>query len=266
VEARTHARQREVLRLLEPPARGRPSFTDPRQAPALPPTRLAEGGARPALVCVPPVAATPDAPVYARLAAHLAGRRQVWSLHAPGHRDGEALPATLDALLGAWADTLARHLGHAPFALLGHSSGGWAAHALAGTLGDRGTPPAAVVLLDSPDPRSPLQEPINEAIARMTDDPRTRELLTPALLTAAAAYARFLTGLVPRPLDIPTLFVRPARSAIPESWPLPHDRVETPGDHFTLLGTHARATAGAIDAWLSAAWPPGTRGSRGGGR
>jgi hypothetical protein len=33
-------------------------------------------------------------------------------------------------------------------------------------------------------------------------------------------------------------------------WPLPHDVVDVPGDHYTTLTTEVETTAAAIRAWL----------------
>jgi hypothetical protein len=33
-------------------------------------------------------------------------------------------------------------------------------------------------------------------------------------------------------------------------WPLPHEAVDIPGDHYTVLSHDAETTAAAIRAWL----------------
>ncbi|WP_192583293.1 hypothetical protein [Streptomyces albicerus] len=34
------------------------------------------------------------------------------------------------------------------------------------------------------------------------------------------------------------------------SWPLPHEFVDVPGNHLTLLQEHARTTASAVREWI----------------
>lgn len=80
-------------------------------------------------------------------------------------------------------------------------------------------------------------------------------------VAALGAYTRMFLGWDPEPVDTPTLLVgvtRPtpemAASADPDewptSWPLPHTRVDVPGDHFSFLQEHARTTAAAVRAWI----------------
>ncbi|MGW5919005.1 hypothetical protein ACWFPY_08425 [Nocardia fluminea] len=35
------------------------------------------------------------------------------------------------------------------------------------------------------------------------------------------------------------------------SWPLPHELMEVPGDHFTMLEDHSETTAAAIRTWVA---------------
>src|SRR5690606_39475939 len=83
-------------------------------------------------------------------------------------------------------------------------------------------------------------------------------------LTAMGAYARHLAEWKPAEIAAPTLVVRateplgqwPAgRGDWRASWELPHEAVDVPGDHFTMMRRHAPDVARAVDAWLRSRWP-----------
>jgi hypothetical protein len=78
------------------------------------------------------------------------------------------------------------------------------------------------------------------------------------------AYNRIFLGWEPEPVDTPTLLVRateptPAMEASADgrngnwrtSWPLPHDCLDVPGDHLTMMREHAGTTASAIRTWIA---------------
>src|SRR5581483_1727989 len=98
---------------------------------------------------LPPFLISVDAQQYARLAAPFRGRRPVWVLPHPGFGAGEPVPGTVAALMD-WQAAAARQCGGGvPAVLFGHSSGGWAAYAVAIRLAELGSPPAAVIMADS---------------------------------------------------------------------------------------------------------------------
>jgi hypothetical protein len=78
-------------------------------------------------------------------------------------------------------------------------------------------------------------------------------------LTAMASYANLFSAWEPASLQVPTLLVR-AATLLPEcesaepNWQahlaFPHDEVEVPGDHLSILADHAATTADAVDAWM----------------
>ncbi|MEU9971276.1 polyketide synthase dehydratase domain-containing protein [Streptomyces malaysiensis] len=80
--------------------------------------------------------------------------RPVSAVRHPGFEPGEALPATLDALVTAQAIAVRAAAAEGPLVLLGRSAGGWVAHAVAERLESEGAAPAAVVLVDTYPPRS----------------------------------------------------------------------------------------------------------------
>ncbi|MDX3696453.1 alpha/beta fold hydrolase [Streptomyces europaeiscabiei] len=228
------------------------------------PVRLTRGGAGPALVCFPSFAGKSGAHQYARLATGARGERDVWVLPAPGFVAGEPLPADLDALVRLHADDVERCTDGAPFALLGHSAGGWLANAVAAELVRRGPRPAALVLLDSYTPGSPVLPHIGEYIGRrMVESPAegAAALLDDTVLTAMGGIARVFAGWHPADVDVPALQVR-ATEALPEpgfpesGWqahwpgrPAPVE-VDVPGDHFTMITEHAATTLDTVRARL----------------
>ncbi|MGW4027446.1 KR domain-containing protein, partial [Streptomyces sp. NPDC005009] len=108
--------------LLTIAARLRPVF-DSAGAPgaALAPVTLAAGGAGPRLICFPALSALSGPQEYARFGAGLRGLRPVSAVRHPGFGHGEALPATLDALVTAQAAAVRTAAGDGPLVLLGRS-------------------------------------------------------------------------------------------------------------------------------------------------
>ncbi|MEV3873982.1 SDR family NAD(P)-dependent oxidoreductase [Streptomyces sp. NPDC049906] len=228
-------------------ARHRRTTTRPDELPTGAWERLGRGPARPLLLCLPPFTASPSSTPYARLAALLDGRRDAWTIRLPGLHDEECLPADLPTLTRAWARTVTRLAPGQPRVLLGHSSGGLLAHALAHTLHQHGNPVAGLVLLDPP----LLSAVPDRLAAQVTERVRgARALVTPAMLTAVGAYSRLFADWAPPPLDAPTLLVHPHDSDLPQHWPHPHTRHPVTATHFSLLEEHAPDTVRAMDPWL----------------
>ncbi|MFE2106138.1 SDR family NAD(P)-dependent oxidoreductase [Kitasatospora sp. NPDC059463] len=244
------ARQYErAIRPVELRARRRPVFRTAAEAPEHRLLLLTDGPDLPAVVCVPGIGAPPDASPFARLASGFTGRRAVRALEAPGYRDGEPLPVSLDLLLDLWAEQLAAPPTAERVVLLGHSSGGWFAHALAERLRGRDAPAAALVLLDTLPPGTRSHPLIEEAAFRVADH-ATAGFPTAAALTAGIAYRDLIADRSPADGVAPTLFLRPRDSSMGLVWPFPHHAVDVPGDHFSVLGRHARPAAAAVQAWL----------------
>lgn len=150
-----------------------------------------------------------------------------------------------------------------PFALLGYSSGGWLAHAVAERLEVRGIRPRALLLLDSLSLQGERWEKVRAPLRNLALNERSFALATDDQLTAMAAYLRLFDGWKPRPIEAPIAVIR-ARECIPEwegdrlgddfwrgSWDLPHEIVEVPGDHFTVVNQDAATTARSLLDWLA---------------
>nr|ARV85765.1 PieA6 type I PKS [Candidatus Streptomyces philanthi bv. triangulum] len=222
------------------------------------PVRLAHGPALPRLVCFPSFAGRSGAHQYARLASAARGERDLWAVPAPGFVDGEALPADLGALVDLHASDVGQIHEDAPFALVGHSAGGWIAHAVTERLEERGAPPVCLVLLDSYPPGSPVLPRIQAVLGAGLATGGSG--LAPAgaalddvCLTAMGGYGSLFANWRPRPLATPVLQVRataplpgfPARDWEP-AWPGEHTGLQVPGDHFSVLGDHAATTLRAV--------------------
>ncbi|MFD4998332.1 type I polyketide synthase [Streptomyces buecherae] len=222
------------------------------------PVRLAHGPALPRLVCFPSFAGRSGAHQYARLASAARGERDLWAVPAPGFVDGEALPADLGALVDLHASDVGQIREGAPFALLGHSAGGWIAHAVTERLEELGTPPVCLVLLDSYPPGSPVLPRIQAALGAGLATgggglAPAGEALDDVCLTAMGGYGGLFADWQPRPLATPVLQVR-ATAPLPgfptadwqPAWPGEHTELQVPGDHFSVLGEHAAATLRAV--------------------
>ncbi|MFJ8637412.1 type I polyketide synthase [Streptomyces sp. NPDC093568] len=245
-----------ALARLAQAARERPAFTALEAADLPEPVRLAQGGERPRLLCLPTVLATSGPHQFARFAAPFAGERDVVGLSLPGFRDGERLPATLEALVEASAQAVRRASDGTPFVLVGYSSGGIVAHETARLLESAGVFPDALILLDTYELGDTARSAATpELMTRMLS--RFDELgdLNDTRLTAMAGYLGLLDGWQPAPLKSPVLLVRPS-DPLPGSaqgaWQQQSETAGVPGDHFSMIEEHAPDTAAAVVHWLAA--------------
>ncbi|MHB1860554.1 MAG: type I polyketide synthase [Solirubrobacteraceae bacterium] len=246
--------------LLSIAAELRPKFDSPSEAGAASaPVRLAGGAdATPQLVCVPSVVALGGPHQYARLAHALRGRRDVSSLALPGFLEGERLPARLDVALETIASTVRGLVGETPYALVGHSSGGTLAVALAQHLNDGPPAPDAVILIDT-HPLVGVADSglIDDVFVGMTSEEDLPLSLGDGRLTAMGGYVQLLAEASELKPQAPTLLLRasePTRAARTDRWrtrwDLADEIVDVPGDHFSTIGEHVETTAEAIERWL----------------
>ncbi|MEV6237094.1 type I polyketide synthase [Lentzea sp. NPDC051838] len=151
MESVTTGKVVEGLRMLKAVANLRPMFDSPAELEDLPvPVTLADGPKLPKLVCVSAPGATAGVHMYARLAAHLRGKRHVSALPLIGFGDGEALPRTTEAAARYVAESILNGTDGDPFVLVGHSSGGTLAYFAAAVLEETwGITPEAVIMLDT---------------------------------------------------------------------------------------------------------------------
>ncbi|WP_228122192.1 type I polyketide synthase [Saccharothrix syringae] len=255
------AREAMALRFLASYAL--PSYpTTDRARHALPPTRLATGPAEAVLVYVPGYLALGD-PTPTGLAGCLAGEHDLFALNHPGFRDGHPIPDDVGTLVDTHADTVRELAAGRPFVLVGHCVGGAVAHALGARLAAGGHAPAGVVLLEThhgPDTREDAR-----ALALVAADAhRPAELyedyVEDSAVLAGGGYARIFDRWHPEPSPVPTALLRgrptPGMLAIDPDrdwrprWPLPHEAVDVPGDHDSVIAEDAATTAATISGWI----------------
>ncbi|MFI1019027.1 type I polyketide synthase [Streptomyces sp. NPDC020965] len=259
LNALEHAEPQAAVDLLTRAGRLLPVFTGPSPEHAPPLVRLARSPNRPVLICLPSLFGGASPFEYARLAAAFQGSRDVRLLPPPGYRRGTHVPNTLADFARTQGESLRQHAGDT--VLVGHSSGGWAAHAVAAELCAAGTPPAGVVLLDTPPPGHTAPDQ-TAAVLRLGLSRPNATSLGDHGLAATGAYFGLFTDWNPRPLPIPTLLIRAARvfpgtRAPLAPWPIPGPVHHAEANHFSLLHRHAADTAEVIERWLTGLSPAG---------
>nr|WP_285904737.1 type I polyketide synthase [Actinoplanes hotanensis] len=241
----------------------RPSFRTSTELPRpVEVVRLAAATDEPGLVCLPSILAISGPHQYVRFAGALRGRRGVSAVAAPGFGPGELLPATVDAVVAAQTEAILQHAGSAPFALVGHSSGGMLAHAVLAELERTGVPVEALVLIDiyshDVEALAGIQPVLSNGMIEREDG---YVPMDDTRLTAMGGYVRLFHGWQPASTKTPTLLVRASEPMFGwsrdgdwrSSWTLPHDVADTPGNHFSVMEENAAATARVVDDWLSTA-------------
>ncbi|WP_210584801.1 type I polyketide synthase [Streptomyces sp. GESEQ-35] len=236
---------------------------------ALPPVRRADGGGDgPVLVFFPGYHPLFDAPAgeFPRFHRSFQGELDVLEFPHPGVVEGDAVPADRETLAHTHAETVLRHVGGRPFVVVGMSGGGAVAHTVTRRLEALGTAPAGQVLLDTyligdgnGDKDWLLSLPASAVAPRLAGNDCTGD--EDNGVAALGAYTRMFLGWDPEPVGTPTLLVRAteptpemAASAGPDgwrtSWPLPHERVDVPGDHVSFMRDHAHTTVAAVRSWI----------------
>jgi acyl transferase domain-containing protein/thioesterase domain-containing protein len=266
-------RAEELIGLVDSLARFRPSFATAAEAGEPYSVRLAPGPARPLLVCVPSVVPNGGPHEYLGLARHLGDGRGVAALRWPGFAAAEPLPASGPAAIGAQVAALAALEAEGPVVLLGHSTGGAFAYGLAQRLQQLERPVAGVVLIDSYHPEQTgfagatgaetrsIGLEILTRLLRVGEVEQLGGRLDDARLTATLAYLRLLAEVEVGPIESPVLLVRaaepidedPRAAAWRPRWEVPHEAVDAPGNHLTIMDAQVETTAKAISAWLGKA-------------
>ncbi|HEU4702417.1 MAG TPA: ketoacyl-synthetase C-terminal extension domain-containing protein, partial [Conexibacter sp.] len=255
-EAHRAGRLLDAVPLATTAASLRPAFAAGEAGTGATATLVADGAASPQLVAIPSFMAGSGAHQFVRLAAALGTPRRVTALGLPGFRAGERLPASGSAAVASLAGGARAAADGEPWVLVGYSSGGLLAHAVAEALAAQDAAPRGLVLLDTFDPTAPDQA---ELLAWATGELLEREHAYVALddeqLIAMGAYVRLREHWRPgAATPVPTLLVQAQRRAGRwPGWAIADTAVAVGADHFSLLIEDAAATAQAIEAWLPAA-------------
>ncbi|MGA9875081.1 MAG: SDR family NAD(P)-dependent oxidoreductase [Solirubrobacteraceae bacterium] len=255
-EAHEQARIGEFIEMLASASRFRARFDASDSDRLSEPVRLCEGAGALKLVCFPSVLAMSGPHEYVRFTKGLDGSREVSVLPALGYASGQRLPQSFEVMAQTQAEAVARHVADAPFALMGYSSGGIVAHAVASRLEEIGVCPSALVLIDTyPFDMKALFELTGTAFR----SEGASTFINDVRLTAMGAYLDLLAGWGPSEIATPLLLAKasepvpgvPAQSDLESSWNVTHSAIEIPGHHFTIMQEHADATAQAVEGWLS---------------
>ncbi len=252
----------DALPLLMEAANFRPVFRSLSELDRLPRAVALSSGARaPGLLCVPSVIAGSGPHQFARFAAGFVGTRGVTAFSLPGFQPSEPAPGSLSVALDALVEAMREIAEREPFVLVGYSSGGALAHALAKRFEDQGVAPVGIVMLDTylPSPEQERLENLAEVMGLLFDRDHELIALDDDILLAMGSYVRLLDEWEPAPIEAPSLLIRASEplgdafeaGRLP-SWQVPEDIAEITGDHAALIEDAADATARATEAWLAA--------------
>jgi thioesterase domain-containing protein/acyl carrier protein len=249
----------EFMDFLDTASRFRTEFTDPAEVAAHAVTITGGVAEQAALVCLPGFIGMPGPQQFTRFAASFRDDREVTVLRHPGFAPGEPLPADPEVLVRLHAEHIAQAYRDRPFALVGLSSGGLVAQAVAAALERVGVRPDGVVLLDTFGPHlSDLVDVLLHEFAVRLHDAHVEMGYGAAddWLTAMGRYVGFDWRV--EDLSTPVLFLRASEPMIEwtregdwrTSWPGARSVTDVPGDHFSMMGDYAEHTARAVTEWL----------------
>ncbi|WP_208035751.1 type I polyketide synthase [Streptomyces cyanogenus] len=257
----------EGWELLKAVALTRPLFEAPAELEELPqPVTLADGPAEPRLICISSPVSVGGAHQYARLAAHFRGDRGVQALPLVGFAAGECLPSSSRAITRAAAESVLHASDGDPFVLVGHSSGGALALAVAGLLESMwGVRADGVIMLDTLSLRHEHGDSVDyRQLARrfMGETDSATVTVDSNRLSAMAHYLNRMSALEVPPTTAPTLLVR---CSVPllgdpdtrvehgqQELLVPAETVRTiDADHFSLAQRDSNVTATVMKEWLA---------------
>ncbi|RKN41174.1 SDR family NAD(P)-dependent oxidoreductase [Streptomyces hoynatensis] len=262
MKAVSEGKTRQGLSMLKRVAELRPTFETPAELEELPQAvTLAQGSSSPRLICVSAPGASAGVHMYARMAAHLRGKRHVSALPLVGFTPGEPLPATTEAAARVVAESILEASDGEPFVLAGHSTGGTLAYFAAAVLEETwDVHPEGVILLDTLSLRYESSEGINfDAVGTnyftTMDSPAVR--MNSARLSAMAHWFLQATDIGLHPKS-PKLLIRCAlevdgteleTTGMPV--PVPTDEIRMiQADHMAMVKERSDLTAEIIEDWI----------------
>ncbi|MEO6086870.1 MAG: type I polyketide synthase [Umezawaea sp.] len=254
----------EGVRMLNAVAATRPSFTTPAELEDLPaPVTLSDGPSTPRLICISAPGATAGVHMYARVAAHLRGKRHVSALPLVGFAPGESLPATTEAAARVVAESVLHASDGEPFVLVGHSTGGTLAYYAAAVLEQTwGIRPDGVVMLDTLSLHYGVSEAMNfDSVTRnyFNTMDSSAVSMNSARLSAMAHWFVKMTDIGLHPAA-PKLLIRCAREiegtgleiSSAQAVTVPADDIRViKADHMSMVKEDSASTAQAIEDWLA---------------
>ncbi|HLI33087.1 MAG TPA: SDR family NAD(P)-dependent oxidoreductase [Solirubrobacteraceae bacterium] len=220
--------------------------------------QLTSAGAAPQLICIPSFMPGSGAQQFARLARSLEGQRPLSVLTLPGRLIEERAPASWAIAVDALAAAVRTAAGGEPYVLLGYSSGGALAHAVAERCEAQGGGPAGVIMIDSYAVREDGAELIAAMLIEIIDRSREAQEIDDAELIALGTYLRLASEWRPGIVSAPGLFLRAtqALAALPGPQLLRAPFSSAPSDaplsadHFTIIEEHAPESAAVIESWI----------------
>ena len=255
----------EIRTMIKAVAAIRPSVEVTAELPDLPwAVTLADGPARPPLICVSTPTANAGPQQYAALAAHWRGVRKVSALPLLGFTPGEHLPANAEVAVKSIAESALRAADGQPFVLMGHSSGGTLAYTAAGLMETTwGIRPEAVVMLDTLSLTHSHDEGIDFTQMMRVNFARTSSIpfrLTNSRLSAMGRWAALLQTMTFTPTTAPVLLVRSTKPLFEGQFEPGHNPAppvvggavvrEVEANHVSLAREDSEATARIVEEWL----------------
>jgi surfactin synthase thioesterase subunit len=226
--------------------------------------QLSHGDRAPHIICFPSLVALPGEIQYVRLSSCFQSINDLSVVIVPGYQPDEPLASSIDTLTDVLAEATLRCAQGKPFTLLGYSSGGYLAHAVATHLEASGVQPMSIVLLDTLIPNS-MSPQLYKAITYefIVRQPMFATNFDDSEIAAMGTYLQMFREWQPQPVAAPTLVVRPTEGiqGAPDKpitgqewrthWPLEHVEAEVPGNHFTMSDECVHTTARSVRDWLS---------------
>ncbi|BBG29152.1 type I polyketide synthase [Zymobacter palmae] len=249
----------ETLMEMANAAGARPQFSEEDATEHLTtPVWVRQQGNRPLLVCLNSFIPAAVDLTYQRLINGLGEQVDAVTIPLPGYQE-VALPTTPAAAARALAETIVRCTDGRPFILLGFSTGGVMAYAVAEALVQQGVTPDSVVMIDSSTMSTSLHDIMNEVMGDWLTSKSEFWTYDDQGLGALAWYATlFSQHWTPTTLPAPVLLVQsmsPPKGVdsvkLACQWPTLTDKAMTPGRHFELLTTYVEHTTERVQELLA---------------